>query len=342
MTGYDREEHQQTRNDCAIAVKTLCLKNVHRKLRREAVARTVALILIISSIVMVFGVNADTGSNQDDTALRKVVESYVAAYNSGDASAVASHWSQNGEYLTQTGERVKGPDKIRAALEKFFAENKGIQVKTSVFDIQVQPKDRVVIKGLAVFSRPGEENDEEFFTATTVKEKGTWKLLKVEEEESPVPLSTIAKLGELEWLIGDWMDKGEHSSVETNFRWARDYSFIVGTFRVSVENRVDLEGTQVIGWDPVEKKLRSWIFDNKAGFAEGEWSRQGETWTLKLKSVLGTGQKASSILVYTYVDPNSFTWQSFGREVNGEPLPDIEKVTIVRKNTQKPQTKSGK
>jgi uncharacterized protein (TIGR02246 family) len=291
---------------------------------------------------MVFRVSADTGPNQDETALRKAVESYVAAYNSGDASAVASHWSRNGVYRSQTGEQAKGPDKIRAALEKFFADNKGIQVKAAVFDVQIQSSDRAVVKGFAVFSRPGEENDEALFTATIVKEKGAWKLLKVEEEESAVPLATIAKLGELEWLIGDWEDRDEKSSVETNFRWAKDYAFITGTFRVIVEDRVDIEGTQVIGWDPVEKKLRSWIFDNKAGFGEGEWSRQGDTWTLKLKSVLGTGEKASSILVYTYVDPNSFTWQSFGREVNGEPLPDIEKVTIVRKNSQKPQTKSGK
>ena len=193
-----------------------------------------------------------------------------------------------------------------------------------------------------MFTRPGEEADEALFTATVVKEKGAWKLLKVEEEESAVPLATIAKLGELEWLIGDWVDTDENSSVETNFRWAKDYAFITGTFRVVVEDRVDVEGTQVIGWDPVEKKLRSWIFDNNAGFGEGEWSRQGDTWTLKLKSILGYGQKASSILVYTYVDPNSFTWQSFGREVHGEPLPDIEKVTIGPRILKNRQTKSGK
>ena len=305
-------------------------------------ARTVALILIISSVVMVFAVSADTGSNQDETAIRKAADSYVAAYNSGDASAVASHWGRNGVYRTPTGEEAKGPDKIRAALEKFFADNKGIQVKAAVFDVQIQSSDRAVIEGFAVFTRPGEEADEALFNATMVKEKGAWKLLKVEEEESAVPLATIAKLGELEWLIGDWVDTDENSSVETNFRWAKDYAFITGTFRVVVEDRVDVEGTQVIGWDPAEKKLRSWIFDNNAGFGEGEWSRQGDTWTLKLKSILGTGQKASSILVYTYVDPNSFMWQSFGREVDGEPLPDIEKVTIVRKNAQKPQAKSGK
>ena len=66
-------------------------------------------------------------------------------------------------------------------------------------------------------------------------------------------------------------------AVETTFSWTKDFAFINGTFRVTVGDRVDLEGTQVIGWDPVAKKIRSWIFDTKAGFGEGEWSRAGNT-----------------------------------------------------------------
>ena len=76
----------------------------------------------------------------------------------------------------------------------------------------------------------------------------------MEEEESSVPIATIAKLGELEWLIGDWVDQDDDASVETTFRWTKDYAFINGTFRVTVGDRVDLEGTQVIGWDPCGKK----------------------------------------------------------------------------------------
>jgi uncharacterized protein (TIGR02246 family) len=307
------------------------------------VAQRVALILVISSILVVSGVGAeDTALNQDISAIRKAIESYVAAYNRGDASAAASHWSQKGSYLTQTGEYVKGPDKIRQAMEKFFAEHKGIQVKVALFDVQRQSADRATAKGFAVFQRPGEVKDDALVTATYVKEKGAWKLLKVDEKEESVPLETIAKLGELEWLIGDWVDKDDSGSVETTFRWTKDYAFISGTFRVTAGDSVELEGTQVIGWDPVAKKIRSWIFDTDAGFAEGEWSRVGDTWTVNVKSTLGTGEKASSMNIYTYVDPNSFTWQSVSRQVDGEPLPDIDEVTVVRKTAQKTGAKSEK
>jgi uncharacterized protein (TIGR02246 family) len=323
--------------------KRLSCKKVDCQSRRGAMVGKVALGLIISAFLMVSGVSAEnTGFSQDESAIRKAIESYMDAYNRGDAAAAASHWSRDGKYLSPTGDAAQGPDQIRAGLEKFFAENKGIQVNAAVFDIQPQSADRALVDGFAVFRRPGEPNEEVLFSATSVREDGTWKLFQVEEAESSVPLASIAKLGELEWLIGDWVDQDDSSIVETTFRWTKDYAFISGTFRVTVEDRVDIAGTQVIGWDPVAKKVRSWIFDSKAGFGEGEWSRSGDRWTVKVRSTLGTGQKASSINIYTYLDPNSFTWQSVGREVGGELLPDVDEVTVVRKNARKAQSESGK
>jgi hypothetical protein len=46
---------------------------------------------------------------------------------------------------------------------------------------------------------------------------------------------------------------------------------------------------------------------------------------------LSTGEKTSAINTYAYVDDNVFTFQSVGRETGGEPMPDIEPVTVVRK-----------
>ena len=103
----------------------------------------VALGLIVSLILMAYSVTAEnTGLNQDEIAVRKAIESYVETYNRGDASAAAAHWSRDGSYRAQTGEYAKGPDKIRSALEKFLAENKGIQVQAAVFDVQRQSPNR--------------------------------------------------------------------------------------------------------------------------------------------------------------------------------------------------------
>ncbi|MEW6529704.1 MAG: SgcJ/EcaC family oxidoreductase [Thermodesulfobacteriota bacterium] len=286
---------------------------------------------------------ADSANVQaEEAAIRKSVDSYMQAYNRADARAVASHWSRQGEYVAPSGERFKGPDKIRPALESFFSKNKGLQLKVAVFDIQFPSPDRAVEKGIAVIGRSGGEPQEILYTATHVKEDGAWKLLSVEEEESSVPVSNIAHLGQLEWLIGEWVDRDEGATLESRFQWTQNYGFINGSFRVVIQDRIQAQGTQVIGWDAAAKKIRSWIFDSTGAFGEGEWSRDGNRWTVKLKTVLNNGKKASSINVYAYVDPNSFTWQSVGREVDGQPLPNIDQVTVVRKQAVAAAQPSGK
>jgi uncharacterized protein (TIGR02246 family) len=302
-------------------------------------ACALGVILLLSGISLA----ADKSHvRSDEAAVRKALESYVEAYNRGDVAAMASQWARDGEFVSPSGERFKGRDKIRAALQTFFAENKGIQANLAVLDVEFGKSGRATAKGVAVIQRSGQEADEIALVAACVRERGEWKLASVEEDETPVPVSTMAQLAQLEWLIGDWVDQDEQAAVETAFRWNKDYSFISGSFQVDVEGRVDVEGTQVIGWDPVEKKIRSWIFDSKGGFGQGEWTGEGNRWTVRVHSVLATGQKASAINIYTFVDPNTFTWQSVGRELDGVPLPNMPAVTVVRKETQPARRASGR
>jgi hypothetical protein len=42
------------------------------------------------------------------------------------------------------------------------------------------------------------------------------------------------------------------------------------------------------------------------------------------------GRKTSAINVLTMLDKNTFNWQSTGRELDGEILPNIEPIKVVR------------
>ena len=44
----------------------------------------------------------------DKEAIRAALESYVVAYNRGDAKAVAAHWSESGEWISPSGRTVPG------------------------------------------------------------------------------------------------------------------------------------------------------------------------------------------------------------------------------------------
>lgn len=99
---------------------------------------------------------------------------------------------------------------------------------------------------------------------------------------------------------------------------------------------VDLEGTQVVGWDPVAGTLRSWMFDSDCGFGDATWSKKDKSWVVKLNQVLPDGRKASATNVYTPVDANSYTWQSIGRKLDGQFLPNIDNVKFSRKTAAQP------
>jgi hypothetical protein len=87
---------------------------------------------------------------------------------------------------------------------------------------------------------------------------------------------------------------------------------------------------QVIGWDPAAKAIRSWTFDAQGTFSEATWEHRGGRWFIRNRGVLPDGRTATMINVMKPVDDNSFTWQTIERTADGELLPNIDEVVIVR------------
>jgi hypothetical protein len=163
------------------------------------------------------------------------------------------------------------------------------------------------------------------------------------EKDTPAPVvetpsaAQASPLDELAWMVGRWVDQGSDSTVRTNCSWTQDHKFLTQSFSITMDGKVGLEGEQKIGWDPIEKRIRSWIFDSKGGFGEGSWIKDGNRWSVKTSFVLAGGERASAINEYTVVNADTYCWQSVDREIGGELQPNIPEVTVVR---QEPETKS--
>ena len=145
--------------------------------------------------------------------------------------------------------------------------------------------------------------------------------------------SHYEQLKELEWLVGEWVDQDENSSINTVCQWTKNKNFLSRSFAVSIADSIQLEGTQVIGWDPTRSVIRSWMFDSDGGFSVGLWTREGDRWTIRTLQILAGGEKASSVNILTRVNDDKFTWESVNREVDGEVLPNIDQVTVARKQS---------
>ena len=141
-------------------------------------------------------------------------------------------------------------------------------------------------------------------------------------------------LEELDWMVGQWVDQGENSTITTTCSWALNRKFLTRSFSVKIEDQLSLEGTQFVGWDPIAKRIRSWTFDSEGGVGQGRWIRDGNRWLVKMSFVLASGERASAVNVITYVDQDTLRWQSIDREIAGELLPSIPEVTVVRQKAE--------
>lgn len=277
----------------------------------------------------------DDVSDEAETAIRKAIDSYVAAFNKGDAKAVAAHWTEQGELVTPAGNELRGRQQLEKDFAAYFAETKNAKIELLDTSIKVVSPSVALENGTARVVSPDAEPTETIYKAIHVKTAEGWKIDSVREEDLPAPAPThYEQLKDLEWMIGEWLDADENAAIETSCRWSTNNNFLIRSFRVNVQDRVDFEGTQVIGWDPAAQTIRSWLFDSDGGFGAGRWSGGDGRWTVQTLSVLPDGRRASATNIHEIIDENSFRFQSIGRQVNGELLPNIDPVTVVRRVAQ--------
>lgn len=153
--------------------------------------------------------------------------------------------------------------------------------------------------------------------------------------------STESPMAPLKWLIGTWEDSGEDGTISSTFQWANNHKFVKRTFALRVDGRVILGGTQIIGWDPIAKRFRSWTFDSEGGFGEAYWIHDGDRWLAKKKFVLASGARASAVNILKRIDDNTIEFQSTSREIDGEIQPNIPPTRIVRRPVQHQPSQSN-
>jgi uncharacterized protein (TIGR02246 family) len=291
--------------------------------------------LLVTVLVLLLSCSAPVAADQnlfadEASAIRRSLESYTEVFNKNDAAALSSFWAEDAQYEDETGDLFQGRKQIEEAFKQFFSENKGAKLKIAVSRLHVSSPTRAVVEGTSTVSIPGEEESESDFVAEFSKKENRWQLASVgEDAASP----GYQHLKELEWLVGDWVDEGEAGRFEFVAQWTGNRNFITIYFAVR-QGGVDVEGTHIIGWDPVKKKIRSWIFDSAGSYATGNWSKKGSQWTLKISRILNDGTKESEINTYNHVNDNAFTWSASSREANGQQLPNLGEIKNIRRKPE--------
>jgi uncharacterized protein (TIGR02246 family) len=262
---------------------------------------------------------------------------FIAAYDRGDAKAVASFWTPDATYIDPDGREYKGREAIQRMYEKVFADNKGAKLAIHVTAIKQLTPDVVLQDGITEVTLAGSSLPiAARYSAVLLKKDGEWYVQSIREAE-PQPPSNAEHLEEIEWLIGEWTgEDGKGESASATYDWAENNNFIVSTFATTLDGIPVTGGTQWIGWDAVDKQIRSWSFYSGGGFGEAAWTRSGNQWALKITARTAAGKKVSATNLVTKTDPDHLTWQVTKLTVDGESMPDLKPVKLKRVQPAKP------
>jgi uncharacterized protein (TIGR02246 family) len=267
----------------------------------------------------------------DETSIRNQMASLAKALAEGDAKALATLWTEDGSYIDADGTVVRG----RAALEQRFAG----QFKDNgkhLYELTPE-KVRILSNGVGqcegtVLRKEGPSvHPETRYLMVFVKPAGSWLIASaVETPISSADLATHENLSDLSWLIGEWKAERNGASAKMKAEWSANKNFIRCTYEIKKPNQPAFVDFQVIGWDPIEDQIVSWLFDSSGGTGHGYWEKNGSKWIVESVGVEHDGSTTSAINIIEPTEPNSFLWQSLNRSIDGIALGDTLPLKVER------------
>lgn len=262
----------------------------------------------------------------DRAAIAAMHDSFVKAFEARDAAALAGHWTTEGEYENEAGVTVQGRDALAKGFAFFFAKTPEVKAEMKPAALRFLGRDTAAGQGTVTVRRgPAEPATRARFDALIVREEGRWRLAKLSESPADEP-----SLDDLAWLIGQWKtSRGEGAEILTTYTWAPNKKFIHVDFTLK-EKTLSLSGKQVIGVDPATGRIRSWTFEADGGVGVGDWSRDGDHWTIEASGTLVDGRSLTETNVLRRVNDDTLTWQSVNRLLDDEEFADLPPVKVTR------------
>ncbi len=267
----------------------------------------------------------------DESEIRQFIRQYADAFNEQDLEAVAGMWAEDAVHIDQqTGEQTDGREAITADIAIVFDNPLKTHITGEVESVRLVSPAVATVRGTITTAIPDEDPETSQYTAVLVNQDNTWRLDSVEETAVVPPAFASDALQQLDWLVGDWLDESNGSRIVSSVRWSESNAFLVRTMSEQAGDEVTRAGTQIIGWDPRANQIRSWNFAADGSFGDGVWTNSGDEWFVKSSQTLASGEASSGTYVITPIDDNTISVALIGHEVEGEPIPASEPVSIVR------------
>jgi uncharacterized protein (TIGR02246 family) len=277
---------------------------------------------------------ADVGRDKEEASIRATVAQFVKAYNAHDAKAVTELFLPEAQIVDEDDNTIQGRTEIENLFAGVFEETPETKIDVVIESIRFIGTLLAVETGTTTtLPAVGATAERGRYSVLHVLRDGKWSMGLV--RDMPAEPTHREHLQALAWLVGDWIDESREGVVKTSCRWADSKSFLLQEIAVRRAGRDVMQVTQRIGWDPLTKRFKSWVFDSEGGYGEGSWTPTETGWLIKATSVHSDGSTASAT---NHIEPTGldrYEFRSVDRVVGNDVLPPVE-IHVVR---QPPQPK---
>ncbi len=283
--------------------------------------RSTILFALLASLTPFRLPAADTAS--DSAAIAALGESYVKAFNQGDAKAISEFWLPNADYIDLDGVHHKGREAITKLFADFLAANKGVQVRVDSEALSFPTPDTAVEDGLSIVTTAqGGSPSVARYSNLLVRKDGKWFLATVRETPVGRP-DRSSELGALGWMLGEWQTVTKQGEkILLSVEPGPNGNFLI-IRRTILSNDTPVSGSvQWVAWDASTGGVRSWDFEDDGGFGESQWKQQGDAWTLDSVHTLRNGTKITSSQTLTPNQDGSVTVSSANPAAKDQKTPD--------------------
>ncbi len=196
--------------------------------------------------------------------------------------------------MDEFGDRIVGLDKIENEYSEFFESTPRSTLVLMPDSLRFLGADTAKEEG-KIRLQPGDGGPTTIrrYVAFFVKHDGGWRYSCVREDHD-VTLSAHDRLESLQWLVGDWIDESDDAVVHVHTDWSKDGNFLLREFTVHVQGKPAMTVDERIGWDPLTRQIKSWVFDSAGGHGEGLWTPDATRWIIKSTGVLPDGRVAAA------------------------------------------------
>ena len=285
---------------------------------------TFVVALTVFTTGQSYAQDASASRSTDEQAVRKSIEAFTRAFETGDADEAAKRLTSGADLVADDGAIVRGREAIKNAIARHAVDHPKVKIEKLSDSIRFPSRDTTIVEGVIRVVHPDSGTTNNRFEVHCVREDGQWLLSMIQEW----PHEKAALL-DLEWLIGTWKSEQGDAQVNTTYEWFGEKAFIRANFTI-VENDKSYTGMQMIGVDPETGLLRTWIFEANGGVGEGVALQDGKQWVFESATELTSGDVLEATNILVRINAGVFTWQPLDLSINGEQFGNLPPVKVTR------------